>query len=210
MLENFHMGCKNIQWYFVKANYVKPLHAHCELCWEKNTEIIIQLFKNAVQSQMYSFSIVLPENQCSGSVTFWYGSGSSDPYLWLTDPIHKLLVVNPRWPPGMLINCWCWIAGNADQLLVLNPRWHWKCWSIVGAESQVTAGNADSLLVLNPRWPLEMLINCCCWISGNRWKCWSIVGATAGNADQSLMLNPRWPLGMLINCWCWIPGDLLK
>ncbi len=24
--------------------------------------------------------------QCSGSVTYWYGSGSSDPYLWLTDP----------------------------------------------------------------------------------------------------------------------------
>ncbi len=24
--------------------------------------------------------------QCSRSVTFWYGSGSSDPYLWLTDP----------------------------------------------------------------------------------------------------------------------------
>ncbi len=23
--------------------------------------------------------------QCSGSVTFWYGSGSGDPYLWLTD-----------------------------------------------------------------------------------------------------------------------------
>ncbi len=28
-------------------------------------------------------------NQCWGSVTFWYGSGcgSSDPYLWLTDPM---------------------------------------------------------------------------------------------------------------------------
>ncbi len=25
-------------------------------------------------------------NQYWGSVTFWYGSGSSDPYLWLTDP----------------------------------------------------------------------------------------------------------------------------
>jgi hypothetical protein len=24
--------------------------------------------------------------QCWGFVTFWYGSGSSDPYLWLTDP----------------------------------------------------------------------------------------------------------------------------
>ncbi len=24
--------------------------------------------------------------QCCGSMTFWYGSGSSDPYLCLTDP----------------------------------------------------------------------------------------------------------------------------
>ncbi len=24
--------------------------------------------------------------QCSESVTFWYGSGSADPYFWLTDP----------------------------------------------------------------------------------------------------------------------------
>jgi hypothetical protein len=25
-------------------------------------------------------------SQCCGSVTFWYGSGSADPYLCLTDP----------------------------------------------------------------------------------------------------------------------------
>jgi len=25
---------------------------------------------------------------CSGSVTFWYGSGSADPYHGLTDPDH--------------------------------------------------------------------------------------------------------------------------
>ncbi len=24
--------------------------------------------------------------QCCGSATFWYGSGSADPYLWLTHP----------------------------------------------------------------------------------------------------------------------------
>jgi len=27
--------------------------------------------------------------QCCGSVTFWYGSGSADPYHWLTDPDSK-------------------------------------------------------------------------------------------------------------------------
>jgi hypothetical protein len=31
-------------------------------------------------------------NQCSGSVTFWYGSGSSDQYLRLTDPDPALFV----------------------------------------------------------------------------------------------------------------------
>ncbi len=29
---------------------------------------------------------LIGSNQCFGSVTFWYGSGSSDSYLWLTDP----------------------------------------------------------------------------------------------------------------------------
>jgi hypothetical protein len=28
----------------------------------------------------------ISSNQCCGSVTFWYGFGSPDPYLWLTDP----------------------------------------------------------------------------------------------------------------------------
>jgi hypothetical protein len=27
---------------------------------------------------------------CSGSVTFWYGSGSADQYRWFTDPDHAL------------------------------------------------------------------------------------------------------------------------
>jgi hypothetical protein len=30
--------------------------------------------------------------QCSGSVTFWYGSGSADPYLSPTDPDLALFV----------------------------------------------------------------------------------------------------------------------
>ena len=37
-----------------------------------------QTFK--VQSDPTQFSM----NQCSGSVTFWYGSGSVDPYLRIT------------------------------------------------------------------------------------------------------------------------------
>ncbi len=37
-------------------------------------------------SKWYVVMIWRKKNQCSGSGTFWYGSGSSDPCLWLTDP----------------------------------------------------------------------------------------------------------------------------
>ncbi len=33
-----------------------------------------------------TYIIALGKNQCWGSVTFWRGSGSPDPYLWLMDP----------------------------------------------------------------------------------------------------------------------------
>ncbi len=32
-------------------------------------------------------------NQCSWSVTFWYGSGSADLFLWLTDPIRRRILL---------------------------------------------------------------------------------------------------------------------
>jgi hypothetical protein len=33
-------------------------------------------------------------NQCCGSVTFWYGSGSADPCLWLMDPDPAIFVID--------------------------------------------------------------------------------------------------------------------
>ncbi len=33
-----------------------------------------------------TYTQLLPVRQCWGSVTFWCGSGSPDPYLWLMDP----------------------------------------------------------------------------------------------------------------------------
>ncbi len=33
-------------------------------------------------------------NQCCGSITFWYGSGSGDPRLWLMDPDPAIFVVD--------------------------------------------------------------------------------------------------------------------
>jgi hypothetical protein len=43
----------------------------------------------------FKVPVVLCTQQCRGSVTAWYGSGSvsSDPYLWLTDPDG-----DPGWP----------------------------------------------------------------------------------------------------------------
>jgi hypothetical protein len=41
-----------------------------------------------VHSCLNSLAVLASLHQCSASVTFWHGSGcgSSDPYLWLTDP----------------------------------------------------------------------------------------------------------------------------
>jgi hypothetical protein len=39
-----------------------------------------------VFSHFLSFFNPCTRNQCCGSVTFWYGSGSADPYFLLTDP----------------------------------------------------------------------------------------------------------------------------
>ncbi len=33
-----------------------------------------------------TLSYMFPFHQCCGSIKFWYGSGSADPYLWLMDP----------------------------------------------------------------------------------------------------------------------------
>jgi hypothetical protein len=45
---------------------------------------------NAVQSSTPLYTHCLennyPRKHCSGSVIFWYGSGSKDPYLLLRDP----------------------------------------------------------------------------------------------------------------------------
>ncbi len=42
----------------------------------------------ACQSASHSSSVPVREieNQCCGSITFWCGSGSADPCLWLMDP----------------------------------------------------------------------------------------------------------------------------
>jgi hypothetical protein len=38
--------------------------------------------------------IRLIESQCSGSMTFWGGSGSADPSLWLMDPDPAIFVID--------------------------------------------------------------------------------------------------------------------
>jgi len=45
------------------------------------------LISHRIKSSLGRFQVpVLLFNKIGGSVTFWYGSGSSDPYLRLTDP----------------------------------------------------------------------------------------------------------------------------
>jgi hypothetical protein len=39
-----------------------------------------------VHAWIYNANILFRYNPSNESVTFWYGSGSSDPYLWSTDP----------------------------------------------------------------------------------------------------------------------------
>jgi hypothetical protein len=54
--------------------------------------------RSAFQQNIFVFFLRFLEErfyyplQCSGSVTFWYGSGSSDPYFWPTDPDPALFV----------------------------------------------------------------------------------------------------------------------
>jgi hypothetical protein len=47
------------------------------------------------------------KNSVPGSVKFWYGSGSSDPYIWIKDPDPNLepalFVSDPRCKPKILI-----------------------------------------------------------------------------------------------------------
>jgi len=41
---------------------------------------------------IYILSYWVDKEQCWGSVTFWYGSGDPDPYIWLMDPDAKKLI----------------------------------------------------------------------------------------------------------------------
>ncbi len=50
------------------------------VCW------YIPLSFSYVQGPKEFITEILFANQCCGSVTFWYGSGSADSRLWLMDP----------------------------------------------------------------------------------------------------------------------------
>ncbi len=50
--------------------------------WEKNVDLYRYLYRSfSLHLFLFLVSVLAP---CSGSVRFWYGSGSSDPCLWLT------------------------------------------------------------------------------------------------------------------------------
>ncbi len=82
-LSNFHemFGTKACAFYDLvgKGEYIK-------LTYVLKSEIV----KFAIRKGLYSSNLW----QCSGCLTFWYGSGSgtTDPYHWITDPDHALLL----------------------------------------------------------------------------------------------------------------------
>jgi hypothetical protein len=47
-------------------------------CWQKTAN-------SALLSRFWNLVRYRHPNQCCGSLTLWYGSGSGDPYLWLID-----------------------------------------------------------------------------------------------------------------------------
>ncbi len=72
-------------WLDPRFNYTQKDQMASELgMWKKEISCFEEL------------SDLLGAGQCSGSVTLWYGSGfgsrSSDPYFWLTDPYPALFV----------------------------------------------------------------------------------------------------------------------
>ncbi len=54
-------------------------------CWASLLWVTLTLLFSFTQQSQAPLT-VQPSDQCSGSVTFGYGSGSVDLYLWLTDP----------------------------------------------------------------------------------------------------------------------------
>jgi hypothetical protein len=83
---------------FCNMNNVELQNRRLKVIRHKMSNVCILNFSlctNGVQTQFrywryqYQYTINI---HCSGSVTVWYGSGSSDPYLWLTDPDPALFV----------------------------------------------------------------------------------------------------------------------
>ena len=60
---------------------------------DENSRVRIQYPYPDVQNPLLFWKIVLL-NQCCGSMTFWGGSGSADPCLWLMDPDPAIIVID--------------------------------------------------------------------------------------------------------------------
>ncbi len=93
----------NVWWFQVRSvlgTYL-PLFEFAEQCpsffgmtQSKATfSLVVGFWKNIWYPQVHIFSrfdwAIFGAswfNQCCGSMKFWYGSGSADPYLWIMDP----------------------------------------------------------------------------------------------------------------------------
>ncbi len=66
--------CHDVQWYQGEGASLPGHQSH-----------LVSTHRYQPMSYFIVF-IVYPKNQCCGSMKFWYGSGSADPYLSLMDP----------------------------------------------------------------------------------------------------------------------------
>ncbi len=54
----------------------------------------LEMVACSTRQQLVEDHLFITSQQCSGSMTFWGGSGSADPCLWLMDPDHAIFVID--------------------------------------------------------------------------------------------------------------------
>ncbi len=72
------------------TRYCKPIFRCFIYRYPKSTNLVLKKFlfgrQLGIESNPDQKPCYIHYRQCSGSMTFWWGSGSADPCLWLMDP----------------------------------------------------------------------------------------------------------------------------
>ncbi len=83
-------------WGFMTKNWKKLQMKKCNIFLIKNCNLLIPWPPQRTSKLQEKPSALKREHQCSGSMTFWCGSGSgySDPCPWLMDPDPAIFVID--------------------------------------------------------------------------------------------------------------------